>query len=167
MGKALHDYFYISKDGTFKLYSGDDAPFLVEGANNHISEGKGRPAIQVALDQFIYECLNEYFENGASEYLLRKLNSNLASIRNQCLLERVNRRLVAVHVAHLPHNPPPKVFAAYMFSNIAALGGLAGLRRCQSPDCRLFFLGRPNTKWCSKTCGSRTRVKKMRRRRRE
>ncbi|WP_083885943.1 CGNR zinc finger domain-containing protein [Halobacteriovorax marinus] len=45
---------------------------------------------------------------------------------------------------------------------MTSLGWLDGLKRCQSPECKKFFIGRSNVKWCSKTCGSRSRVKKMR-----
>ena len=66
----------------------------------------------------------------------------------------------------MPHNPPPLVFGAYMFSNVVSLGGLERLKRCQSNDCLNFFIGRPNAKWCTSSCGSKCRVKKMRKNRR-
>src|SRR5690606_32059637 len=116
----------------------------------------------VGLDAFIYKCMVEYFQNGVSEALIELLNNNIKSIRNQCLVERKGKGLVTVHVGHLPFNPPQELFGAYMFSNIASLDGFEGLKRCQSADCQKFFIGRTNVKWCSKTCGSRCRVKKMR-----
>ncbi|MBS0287887.1 MAG: CGNR zinc finger domain-containing protein [Proteobacteria bacterium] len=166
MEKALPDYFYISQDGDIKLYSKKDAPFLIEAANFHIDRRNGRPIdcpfTVPDLDAFIYNCMDEYFLNGVSDNLLNLLNENQQSVRYQCLVEKSKNNLFAVYVAHLTFNPPPIVFAACMFSNIASLGGLEGLKRCQSPKCQKFFIGRSNVKWCSKACGSKYRVKKMR-----
>lgn len=169
MEKALHDYFYISKDGEPpKLYSKEDASILIVAANNHIERRIGKVTSDthfpemVELDAFIHNCMVEYFQNALSEKLLELLNKNIQNIRNQCLVERTNKGLVTVHVGHIPFKPPQNVFAAYLFANITSLGGLKGLKRCRSADCQRFFIGRSNVKWCSKTCGSRYRVKKMR-----
>ncbi|MGE4349562.1 MAG: CGNR zinc finger domain-containing protein [Candidatus Berkiella sp.] len=168
MEKALHDYFYIATDGKLTLYSKEDASFLIEVANNHLDRRLGKhitaPHIpdMAVLDAFIYECMVEYFKNGESESLIELLNRNIQNISNQCLVERTEKGLVTVHVGRLPFNPPQEIFGACMFSNIASLGGFEGLKRCQSTDCQKFFIGRSNVKWCSKTCGSRCRVKKMR-----
>lgn len=167
MEKALHDYFYISKgSGPLILYSKDDASFLLDAANIHIERANGldnqdHPQM-LALETFIHDCMVEYYQNGVSEILLEMLNNNLANVRHQCLMEIVEKKLVPVYVGYLPHNPPQHIFAAYMFSNITSLGGLEGLKRCKSTDCQKFFIGRSNVKWCSKACGSRSRVKKMR-----
>lgn len=166
MGKALHDYFYISTNGKLKLYSKDDSEILIEGANNHLSNLPKRQPVQINLDRFIYECMNQYFELGVNDDLLNKLNKHMEGIRHQCLVEKLHKKLLAVHIAHIPYNPPPTIFAAYMFSHITSLGGLEGLKRCKSPECKKFFIGRSNVKWCSKTCGSRSRVKKMRKKNR-
>ncbi|MBX2988844.1 MAG: CGNR zinc finger domain-containing protein [Bdellovibrionaceae bacterium] len=71
---------------------------------------------------------------------------------------------MAMFVAHIPHEPPPTVFASYMFSNMTSLGWLEGLKRCRNPECQQFFIGRPNVKWCSKSCGSLYRVRQKRKR---
>lgn len=144
-------------DKSFKSY-------LTEGANNHIKQLEGRDSIQITHDEFIYWCMDEHLKNGASPLLLNTLNSQVCIVGHQCHIMPQGRKVVAMFVAHIPHKPPPTVFAAYMFSNMSSLGWLKGLKRCLSADCRQFFIGRPNVKWCSKTCGSRSRVKKMRKR---
>lgn len=163
MEKALHDYFYVVKDGKKPvLYDRRYTPYLIDGANNHIKQLEGRGSIQIAHDEFLYKCMDEYLRNGASATLLNNLNINLAHIRHQCHVENLNKKIQAIYVAHLPHKPHPTMFAAYMFSNMTSLGWLDGLKRCKSSECLQFFIGRSNVKWCSKTCGSRSRVKKMR-----
>lgn len=37
------------------------------------------------------------------------------------------------------------------------------VRRCELEDCRAYFVGDPRSRWCSKTCGSRHRVRNFRR----
>jgi hypothetical protein len=54
--------------------------------------------------------------------------------------------------------------AGFAFSQQLAIGTLEDLRRCQSSKCQKFFIGRPNAKWCSKSCGSYSRVQKKRKR---
>lgn len=164
MGKALHDYFCINTGQELKFYSGDESSILIEAANFHVDRGNGKDSAETipALDAFIYECMEEYLRNGVSDDLLNKLNEILKNVKIQCLVESIENKLMAVHVAYMPHNPHPLVFGAYMFSNVTSLGGLEGLKRCQSNDCLKFFKGRTNAKWCSNTCGSKFRVKKMR-----
>ena len=43
---------------------------------------------------------------------------------------------------------------------------LERIKRCEADDCDLFFFGDPRKRWCSKTCGSRQRVREMREARR-
>ena len=162
MGKALHDYFYIKTGGKLELYSKDDAEILIKGANNHLINLPKRPQVQINLDRSFYECMEEYFKSGVNDDLLNKLNKQIEGIKHQCLIEKSHKKLLAVHVAHIPFNSSATILAAYMFSHITSLGGLECLKRCQSPECKKFFTGRSNVKWCSKTCGSRSRVKKMR-----
>ncbi len=168
----LQECFYVQQtDKTGKTlrkppvrYDKSFNSYLIEAANNHIKKLEGRDSIQSAHDEFIYWCMEEYLKNGASPDLLNTLNSNVCYIGHQSHIMPVGKKLVAMFVAHIPHQPPPTVFAAYMFSNMTSLGWLDGLKRCQSIECQQFFIGRPNVKWCSKTCGSRSRVKKMRKR---
>lgn len=168
MEKALHDYFYINTGKELKPYSSKETSTLVEAANIYIERKNGNdsPNTIPALEAFIYECMDEYYQNGVSDNLLNKLNEILRNIKIQCLVENVENKLSAVHVAYMPYNPDPLVFGAYMFSNITSLGGFKKLKRCQSNDCLKFFIGRTNAKWCSNSCGSKCRVKKMRRNKR-
>ncbi len=170
--KVLQDCFYVVQtDGTGKTfkkpplrYDKSYASYLLEGANNHIQQLDGRDSIQIAHDQFICWCMDEYLKHGASPALLNTLNANISVIGHQCHITPVNKKLSAIFVAHIPHKPPPTVFAAYMFSNMVSLGWLDGLKRCKNPECQRFFVGRPNVKWCKKSCGSLVRVRKKRRR---
>ena len=175
MEKALQDHFYVqmtdSKGFTDgkppRRYDKDFTSYLVDGANNHIRQLKDRDQTQTTHDQFIYWCMDEHLRNGASAALLNTLNKNICAVGHQCHVMPGNKKLMAMFVAHIPHRPPPTVFAAYMFSNMTSLGWLTGLKRCRNPDCQEFFLGRTNVKWCSKSCGSLYRVRQKRKRDRD
>lgn len=173
MEKALQDSFYVQM--TDKTGQTDKKPpikydrkftsYLLEGANNHIRQQKNRDSTQSAHDEFIYWCMDEYLKNGASPILLNTLNRNICIVGHQChIMPLKGKKLVAMFVAHIPHKPPPTVFAAYMFSNMTSLGWLEGLKRCKNPECKYFFIGRSNVKWCSKSCGSLYRVRQKRKR---
>lgn len=167
MAKALHDYIYVLKDGKKPMaYDRRFADFLIEGANQHIQELKDREQDQIELDKFIYDWMVEYEKHGASVKLLNALNYYLSPVGHQCHLQKNGEKLNLVFVAHIPHKPHPAMFVAYMFSNMTSRGWLEGLKRCASTDCQQFFIGRSNVKWCSKSCGSRSRVKKMRKKNR-
>lgn len=168
MKKTLQDYFCIKTGEEYKFYNGKEASVLIEAANFHIERRNGNdsPDTIPIMETFIYECLDEYYRNGISDNLLNRLNEILWNVKIQLLFKNIANKLSAVHVAHLPHKPSPLVFGAYMFSNVTSFGGLEGLKRCQSNDCLNFFIGRSNTKWCTRSCGSKYRVQKMRKNKR-
>ncbi|HHT9720104.1 CGNR zinc finger domain-containing protein [Legionella pneumophila serogroup 1] len=164
MEKALHDYFCINTGEGLKFYSAKESSFLLEAANFHIERrnGKDYPNTIPQLDAIICECMDEYYKNGLTDNLLNKLNEIIKDVKIQCLIENIENKLSAVHVAYIPRNSSPLVFGAYMFSHVTSLGGLEGLKRCYNKSCLKFFIGRSNTKWCSNSCGSKYRVNKMR-----
>ncbi len=172
MEKALQDCFYVQQtDNTGKTdrkppirYDRTFQSFLIDGANNHIKEIANRSSTQAKMDEFIFWCMDEFLKHGASPKLLNTLNRNICIVGHQCHVMPSNKKLLAMFVAHIPHNPPPTVFAAYMFSNMTSLGWLDGLKRCKNPECRQFFIGRSNVKWCAKSCGSLFRVRQKRKR---
>jgi hypothetical protein len=172
MEKALQDCFYVqmtNKTGiTLKRhperYDRKFVSYLIDGANNHVTQLKGRDSNQSSHDEFIYWCISEYLNNGASPALLNTLNRNISVVGHQCHVMPIGKKFVAMFIAHIPQNPPTTVFASYMFSNMTSLGWLEGLKKCRNPDCLQFFIGRSNVKWCSKSCGSLFRVRHKRKR---
>lgn len=164
MEKTLHDYFYINTGKEIKLYSSRESSTLIEAANIHIERIRGNdsPNTIPALEAYIYDCMDEFHRNGVTDHLLNKLNDILKNVKIQCLIENIENSITAVHVAFIPYNSSPSILGAYMFSHVRLLGGFEGLKRCHNSTCCKFFIGRPNAKWCSKSCGSKHRVTKMR-----
>ena len=65
-------------------------------------------------------------------------------------------------LADLDPMPSPEAYAANDFSRILTSGMLERVRRCQMEGSKRLFAGPPQAKWCSKTCGSKHRVRKKR-----
>lgn len=163
MEKPLHDSILVIKDGKKLIrYDRDSVDFLIDGANSHLTGEIDLPKSQLALSQSIFNLMSEYEKNGPTNQLINELNKFLEPVKHQCFIGRKDQKLIKTYVAHLKHHPDPGVLACYLFSSMSSLGWLDGLKRCKSPECEKFFIGRSNVKWCSKTCGSRSRVKKMR-----
>lgn len=168
MTKLLHDSVLVIKDGKeLQKYDRDSVDFLIDGANCYIEEGEGGAPSKVALAKSFLNLLTEYEKNGPSNALVDILTKFLEPVRHQSMIGRKNGKLVTVYMAHLTHKPDPGVLACYLFSSMTSLGWLDGLKRCKSRDCKKFFIGKSNRSWCSPTCGSRTRVHKMRMRNRK
>ena len=68
----------------------------------------------------------------------------------------------SIYVANLNYTYSPETVAAKEFSKLITSGVLERLKRCKLSDCENVFLGPPNATWCSKTCGSKFRVRKKR-----
>lgn len=169
MEKALHDYFYINTGKEIKLYSDKESSFLIEAANFQIERlrGNNSPGTIPALDALIFDCMVEYYKNGLSDDLLNKLNKVLTDAKIQRLVKNCDNKLIGVDIAYMPYNnTDPLVFGAYMFHCVTSLGGLEKLKRCQNIECVKFFISRTNAKWCTSSCGSKCRVKKMRKNKR-
>jgi hypothetical protein len=66
------------------------------------------------------------------------------------------------YVANYDHSVSQEVRAADEFTKLFASGALARLKICK--ECGRLFTGPPQAKWCSKTCGSKFRVRHKRRR---
>lgn len=118
--------------------------------------------------QELAEWMRRYLEEGITDKFLNDLNSDLHQIRYAKyvvpldLLPSDTGFPRELYVAEFGHNPTPEAIAANDFSRLLTSGELKRLKRCQQSDCQNFFLGPPQAKWCSKTCGSKHRVRKKR-----
>lgn len=118
----------------------------------------------------LYDWINRYINEGATEEFLNDLNSDLHPISyaryvvpsDFYLSESMEPQ--CVYVANLNILYSPESVAAKEFSNLIVRGMLKRLRRCQMDGCENIFLGPPQAKWCSPTCGSKFRVRKKRKR---
>jgi hypothetical protein len=117
----------------------------------------------------LHDLICRYLSDGITEGFLNELNLNLGKIKyvHQVMpsdFYSANEILPqSIFVADLNDNYPPSVVAAKEFSRFITTKMLFRLKKCELVDCENLYLGRPDSKWCSKACGSKSRVRKKRR----
>jgi predicted RNA-binding Zn ribbon-like protein len=180
--KALHaeeGFFFSFKAGKVKAWDSKLANALIEAANKVInytvSEKHGYTVIKdgsvtkahiteeegfcIAVNDWLSQLVDE----GVTVEMIEDLNETLSEIRFiRVLMPSTGGAHYWQDIADLDKSLNPDEAAAYGFSHLLEIGALDGLKRCKLPDCERFFIGRPNAKWCSKTCGSRHRVRNKR-----
>lgn len=143
---------------------------IVEAVNKGlINEPVGNPSEHLVC-QKLYEWMSRYLKEGITDDFLNDLNTALHEIRYSKyilpldLLPSENGLPQNAYVAKYDKIPNPEAYAADDFSKLLTSGELKRLKRCQMEDCDHFFLGPPQARWCSKSCGSKFRVREKRKR---
>ena len=114
--------------------------------------------------------MSRYLKEGITDEFLNDLNTDLHEIRYSKyvlpldLLYSENGFPQNGYVAKYGRIPSPTALAADDFSKLLTSGMLRRLKVCRLEGCEKFFLGPPQKKWCSKTCGSKFRVREKRKR---
>jgi len=185
MEKALHDEireFFTFREGTLHRFEVGDIDWLLAAANDAphfedksvggmtVRHRNGVPISEVSPDEVFCWWVKKYMawliDHGVTADMINELNDVLSELRYIHVLSVSKKGEVQWqnNIADMSVASTPPEVAAYAFSHHLAAGGLSGLKRCELTDCRKFFVGRPNTKWCSKSCGGKYRVRKKRRR---
>ena len=185
MRKALHDEndeFFTLKEGRFSRFQADDIDWLLDAANDapnleyRDKQGftvifrNGVPVSEISPEETFCCWVNRFMSSlvycGVTEDLIDELNYILSNIRYIHIL-MISKSKVPYwqnNVADMNRSSTPDEAAAYAFAHQLAIGGIDGLKRCELSDCKKFFVGRSNAKWCSKSCGGKHRVRKKRKR---
>jgi predicted RNA-binding Zn ribbon-like protein len=139
---------------------------IVEAANSGLtSEKKDHLVIQQLRDW-----MNRYLEEGVTDDFLDGLNAAIHKIHYTKVLLPLDLLPSGTeypqngYIAQYDEMPSPEAYAADDFSKLLVSGELKRLKRCQMEECEKFFLGPPQAKWCSTTCGSKYRVRAKRKR---
>ena len=172
MKKALHGkegVFRSLRQGTVSTWDAKDVEVLIEAANNALAFDDREESTYITQEEmFCYrtrEYMRRLIDEGVTDDLINELNDELLDLPFQHQLSVSKGGTPTwLFFADFDEQSDPVLAAAYGFSHILAPGGLDNLKICQMPDCQRFFIGRPNAKWCSKSCGSRHRVRKKRKR---
>ncbi len=185
MKKAVHEGekgYFSYRDGEVVLWGASDVAMLLEAANDapqfETDEKRGltllsRNGVVVPPvspeDTFcaaIHDWMDSLFRDGVTNELTDDLNQELVDVRylHVLLPSGSGKASWKYNMADMNRQHDPVEAAAYAFTHQLAIGSLARLRRCQSTDCGNFFLGPPNAKWCSASCGSKNRVRRKRER---
>ena len=188
MEKALqgeNEDFFTFREGELHRFKVGDIDWLLAAANDapHLEDKQkngmtiryknGVPALEILPEEMFCYWVNHYMErivvHGVTEEMVDELNELLSDVRYIHVLS-ISQRGEAYwqfNIADMQKGSLPPEVAAYALSHNLAAGGLSGLKRCQLSDCEKFFVGRTNSKWCSKSCGAKHRVRKKRKRDRE
>jgi predicted RNA-binding Zn ribbon-like protein len=116
--------------------------------------------------------MSRYLEEGVTDNLLNDLNAAIREIRYEKVILPLDLLPTGTeypqngYIAQYDKMPSPMAYAADDFSKLLTSGELKRLKRCHLEGCEKFFLGPPQAKWCSKTCGSKYRVRKKRKQKR-
>ena len=175
MEKALRnesDIFFWSEDGRISAWGSGAEAALVYAANQGLKYDFEETTL--ALPELML------FERAAAIWLIRLLEEGVTGR----LIDEVNRwtskiryrRLLVMNegeppqwdeIADLGSGLDPETRVAYAISHLIGSGAFQRLRRCEEEACDNFYLGRPDSTYCSKRCGNRARGKRKRKNDRE
>lgn len=169
MKKALQEQnLILFKNGELVNWGTADVKNVLKSANEAVvsEEIRSRGTYKQVADMVAYEWLARIAKEGISKQIVADLNKPISHIeyRRALMLSEVGHpywRQVAIENDDLRH---PQLKAIYMISHLLTMGALENLKRCQMKNCEKFFIGAPNKKWCSKSCGSHFRVLQKRKR---
>ena len=171
MKKALHiekEQFLISSKGQLIGWGDADVKNLLKNANKakaqNLEFGSGVP-FHEAECIYTREWFDSFIDNGLTKDVIDKLNLRIAHVRYHHVLIHSPKGLPYWRrVANADQILDPELSIAYAMAHLLASGAFEGLKRCGLKDCQKYFIGRPNLKWCSKSCGSLYRVRRKRKR---
>lgn len=172
MKKALHrpeKAFLYKKDG--KLAPEEMCvEEIVEAVNRGIKGEWADSSPPSIILRKVYDWICRYIDEGPTEAFLNELNGQLHQVQyfNYVVppdfYSTGGKEPQSIYVVNMDINYPPETFAAKEFSRFITCGMLDRIRRCQLPGCEKIFLAPPQAKWCSRSCGSKYRVSKKRKR---
>lgn len=170
MKKALRkepEIFLSFVDGRISAWDSDAENDLVYAANqelNHDFEETNLYLPELMLfERAAAIWLIRLLEEGVTGRLIDELNNWTSEIRYRRLLVMNEGEPPQWHeIADLGSGLNPETRAAYAISHLIGSGAFQRLKRCEEEACDKFFIGRPDSTWCSKRCGSRARGKKKR-----
>ena len=172
MKKALHKLetaFLYERDG--KVYPEEVCiNEIIAAVNRGINGEWGDTTSEAIIVRKLHDWICRYIDEGATEDFLNELNTDLRHMQySNCVVpadfySAKNEEPQSVYIANLNIPYTHETHAAKEFSRLITYGMLNRIKRCQLPGCENIFVGPPQAKWCSKTCGSKYRVSKKRKR---
>lgn len=172
MKKALHrpkKAFFYEKNGELAPEE-MNVEEIVEAVNRGIKgEWEDSSPLSIIL-QKVYDWICRYIDEGPTDAFFNELNSELHNVQyfNYVLppdfYSPEGEEPQSIYAVNMNIKYTPEAYAAKEFARFVTCGMLSQIRRCQLSGCEKIFLGPPQAKWCSKSCGSKYRVSKKRKR---
>lgn len=157
----------LFQEGQLIGWGTDDVKNLIKSANDAVinEETKTRTDLtwKELTDVIAFEWLEQFVDKGVTEDVVKELNKRLSHIEfRKALMHSKKGPPSWREVGDANSMNHPDLRTTYIITHLLAIGALENLNRCQLKDCKKFFIGPPNRKWCSKKCGSLFRVRKQR-----
>ena len=172
MKKALHrseKAFLFKKNG--KVHPDEvNVEEIMAAMNRGILSGWQDASPEIIVLRKIHEWISRFIHEGATEGFCNDLNAHLHHVQyaNYILppdfYSSQETTPHSVYVANMDVSYSADTYAAREISRFVTYGILDRVRICQLASCERLFVGPPQAKWCSKTCGSKYRVTKKRKR---
>jgi len=172
MKKALHDIEEVSLLKTTDGILSDELSIdvILDHVNRGLKGHFGASNKEAIGLRKLHQWISRYIDEGATEQLYYDLNADLQHIRylkyvlppNFPSSEDGNSK--GLYIADVTKGITSEEYAAKEFSRIITDKLINSLKRCKGFDCESVFFGPPQAKWCSKTCGSKYRVREKRKR---
>ncbi len=162
--------FLVSSKGRLIAWGVADVKNLIKNANKAKTENlvlENGLTLHEAECFFAREWFDTFIDKGFTKEVIDKLNARIAHVWYHHILMPSPKGLPYWrHVANADRINEPELSISYSVAQLLAYGALEGLKRCGQKDCEKYFIGRPNVKWCSKSCGSLFRVRQKRKKER-
>lgn len=172
MKKALpgqKEVFVIERQGNVVVWD-FFAEEILEAVNKGLEGEPSDDSPQYRVFKNLREWMSRYLKEGVTDELLNDLNAALHEIRYSKYIFPMDLLPSEIgfpkngYVAKYDRTPSPEAYAADDFSKLLTSRALKRVKLCQLKGCERLFLGPPQAKWCSKSCGSKSRVRAKRRR---
>ena len=175
MKKPLHtesETFFSYVDGRISPWDVSDEDVLVEAANRGLKHSFDETSAHIdelmIFESTVAEWLTRLLNEGVTGLMIEELNQKTSDIRYRRLLHKDEGASPRwFNVADLHDEIDSESKAAYAIIHLVGSGAFRRLKQCEEDACDSFFLGPPNSKWCSDGCGSRARGRVKRKRDRE
>lgn len=160
------EQFLLSSKGRLIGWGEADVKNLLKNANKAKAENLELDS-EITLHEaeciFTREWFDSFIDKGLSKEIIDKLNSRIAHVRyHHILMHSSKGSPYWRRVANADQMQEPELWIAYSMAHLLTCGAFEGLKRCGLIECQKYFIGRPNTKWCSKNCGTNYRVRQKR-----
>lgn len=159
--------FLLAKKGQLISWGLDDVKNLLKAANSAIINEETKTK-RLTYGEYFNIIIHDWFEifvkEGITEKVIKHLNARISHIHYHHIL--IHSKDGLPYWKYIANSnsimSDPELQSAYGITHLLSIGALKNLKRCNLNSCKNFFIGPPNKKWCSQSCGSLYRVRQKR-----
>lgn len=159
--------FYIVSGRNLHILDHSSVGQLLDAANRSLASEIENPIVYMG-ERALYQdeisgWLDRIARGESRESLIEDLNAVIQHVPYTHVLGQSESGSPRwEHYARMDEPVDPSIRAAHGIAHFLASGGFLKLRRCKAVGCGHFYLGPPQSFWCSENCGSRERGRRKR-----